>query len=160
MSTRKLIVLGVILAVIAVVAGVSKLMGPDERSITEETGYVDLAQKGFLVSDVAWFEVWRQGKEGDKITINRAGEAWTVGSRFGAPADKEKVDGCIIDYPFNCRLCSVIFGLKKPLAEMGIPTLVMEADEYDTRQHSAASMRTRVEAFAELLKAKKAALVG
>ena len=66
-----------------------------------------------------------------------------------------KVDGCIIAYPFNCRLGSVVFALKKPLAAMGIPTLVVEADEYDTRQYSAAALRTRVEAFTELLKAKK-----
>jgi hypothetical protein len=69
------------------------------------------------------------------------------------------VDGCIINYPFNCRLISVIFGLKKPLQEAGILTLTMEADEYDTRQYSAASMRTRVEAFAEMLKMKKAGLL-
>jgi benzoyl-CoA reductase/2-hydroxyglutaryl-CoA dehydratase subunit BcrC/BadD/HgdB len=69
------------------------------------------------------------------------------------------VDGCIVAYPFNCRLCSVIFALKQPLQERGLPTLIMEADEYDTRQYSAAAMRTRVEAFSEMLRAKKAALV-
>jgi benzoyl-CoA reductase/2-hydroxyglutaryl-CoA dehydratase subunit BcrC/BadD/HgdB len=41
--------------------------------------------------------------------------------------------------------------------ELGIPVLVLEGDCYDTRNYSAGQLRTRVETFAELLRAAKAA---
>jgi hypothetical protein len=38
----------------------------------------------------------------------------------------------------------------------GVPTLSLESDLYDGSSYSAASLRIRVEAFAELLKSRKA----
>jgi hypothetical protein len=38
----------------------------------------------------------------------------------------------------------------------GVPTLCLENDIYDPRSYSAAAMRTRVETFAQMLKARKA----
>ena len=41
--------------------------------------------------------------------------------------------------------------------EKGLPTLLLDMDIYDDRNYSAAALRTRLEAFAEMLKARKAA---
>jgi benzoyl-CoA reductase/2-hydroxyglutaryl-CoA dehydratase subunit BcrC/BadD/HgdB len=41
----------------------------------------------------------------------------------------------------------------------GIPVMSLEIDAYDSRNYSAAALRTRVEAFAEMLRARKAAAV-
>ena len=71
------------------------------------------------------------------------------------------VDGAIITYPYSCRLVAITPIMKKKAIQeqLGIPAMVLEADVYDTRQYSAGSLKTRVEAFAELLRAKKAATV-
>ena len=51
--------------------------------------------------------------------------------------------------------------IKKSIeSDLGIPVLALEGDLYDTRDYSAQQLRTRVETFAEMLKAKKAARVG
>ena len=41
--------------------------------------------------------------------------------------------------------------------ELGIQVLALEGDYYDTRSYSAEALRTRVEIFAEMLRASKAA---
>lgn len=68
-----------------------------------------------------------------------------------------EVDGVIYNYQFSCRplVCDgklVKASLEK---ETGLPTLLLEMDFYDSRNYSSASLRTRIEAFAELLWAKK-----
>ena len=70
------------------------------------------------------------------------------------------LDGAIITYPYSCRMCAITPIMKKKgiQDQCGIPAMVLEADVYDTRQYSPASMRTRVEAFAELLRMKKSTL--
>jgi len=68
------------------------------------------------------------------------------------------VDGIIWNYIYNCRpLCITTHLLKKWVEEnMGIPTLLLESDNFDSRSYSAESLRTRVETFADMLRAKKA----
>ena len=39
----------------------------------------------------------------------------------------------------------------------GVPTLSLEMDVYDSRNYSASALGTRVEAFAEMLRARKTA---
>ena len=69
-----------------------------------------------------------------------------------------RVDGCVLTYPFSCRVASGMYIVKDVLQkELGLPTLLLEADAYDTRQYSAGQLRTRVEAFAELLRMRKTA---
>lgn len=92
MSTKKLIILLVVFVCAAALVGISKLMEKDEGSIIEESGYEDIAPEEFLKTDVAWFEVWRGGKEDTKVIINRTEDSWSVGSRYNAPADTDKVD--------------------------------------------------------------------
>jgi len=68
-------------------------------------------------------------------------------------------DGFIFNYLFNCRpLAQPSHFLKKWIEEnLGIPTLSLEADNYDSRAYSAEALKTRVETFAEILRARKAA---
>jgi len=68
------------------------------------------------------------------------------------------VDGAINFYPYSCRewVPTVIITKRMIEKEMGIPVLVLEWDCYDTRNYSAGQLRTRVETFAELVKAHKA----
>ena len=71
------------------------------------------------------------------------------------------LDGVIILYPYSCRLTAIPPIMKKKAIEKecGIPAMVLEADVYDTRQYSTGQLLTRVEAFSELLRARKAAKV-
>ena len=40
--------------------------------------------------------------------------------------------------------------------ELGIPALLLEMDTFDNRNYSAETLRTRIETFAEMLRAAKA----
>jgi benzoyl-CoA reductase/2-hydroxyglutaryl-CoA dehydratase subunit BcrC/BadD/HgdB len=68
------------------------------------------------------------------------------------------VDGVIWGYLYNCRpLAETSHTVKKWVEDTtGIPVLSLEMDMYDSRNYSAAALRTRVEAFAEMLRARKA----
>jgi len=69
------------------------------------------------------------------------------------------VDGVIYNYQFSCRplVCNSKLVKLHIEKETGLPTLLLEMDYYDNRNYSAASMRTRLEAFAEMLWARKTA---
>jgi hypothetical protein len=77
--------------------------------------------------------------------------------RLAASADIMKLDGFIVNYLFHCRPVSLFSGVTKKYLEenTGLPVLELEFDLADNRAYSAASMRTRVETFADMLKAKK-----
>jgi hypothetical protein len=79
--------------------------------------------------------------------------------RVGESVKFAEVDGIIYNYQFSCRPLVVNSKLLKLHLEKetGLPTLLLDMDIYDDRNYSAASLRTRLEAFAEMLKAKKAA---
>ena len=68
------------------------------------------------------------------------------------------IDGILWNYLYNCRpLAITSHFLKKWVEEnIGIPTLSLEIDNFDSRTYSAAALRTRVETFAEMLRARKA----
>lgn len=72
-----------------------------------------------------------------------------------------KVDGVLWGYLYNCRpLAETSHTVKKWVEETtGVPVLSLEIDAYDSRNYSAAALRTRVEAFAEMLRARKAVAV-
>lgn len=69
-----------------------------------------------------------------------------------------KVDGVIINYPFSCRPYAIIpFMVKRGIQdELGIPALILETDWYDARSYTPGSLKTRVESFAQMLRAHKA----
>ncbi len=68
------------------------------------------------------------------------------------------VDGVIWNYLFNCRpIGQPAYMLKRFVEkEAGIPVLPLEFDLSDSRTYSAGALRTRVETFAEMLRARKA----
>jgi len=72
------------------------------------------------------------------------------------------VDGLVYGFQFSCRpLALASHYLKKWIEEqVGIPVLSLEMDYYDSRSYSAAALRTRVEAFAEMLRVRKASIKG
>jgi len=67
------------------------------------------------------------------------------------------MDGVIWGYLYHCRpLAQSSHFLKKWVEETtGLPTLSLEMDIYDSRNYSAAALRTRVETFAEMLRARR-----
>ncbi|MDY6881745.1 MAG: 2-hydroxyacyl-CoA dehydratase family protein [Desulfatiglans sp.] len=76
--------------------------------------------------------------------------------RFKVMADHAKLDGVIFAVMFSCRvLAPACYMVKKEVEEAGTPAMVLEVDVVDPRTHTADTLRTRVEAFAELLKARK-----
>jgi len=70
-----------------------------------------------------------------------------------------EVDGMIYNYQFSCRPLACNSKLLKLHIEKerGLPTLLLDMDFYDDRNYSAAALRTRLEAFSEMLKARKTA---
>ncbi|MFC2123108.1 2-hydroxyacyl-CoA dehydratase [Bacteroidota bacterium] len=70
------------------------------------------------------------------------------------------VDGVIWNYLFHCRPISQPAFLLKPFVEKetGIPVLALEFDLADSRTYSAGALRTRIETFAEMLRARKVAV--
>lgn len=68
-----------------------------------------------------------------------------------------ELDGAIIAYHFSCRpLATMPMMMKEKITkELGIPVLPLEMDVVDPRDYSAGQLKTRVETFAELLKARK-----
>ena len=84
---------------------------------------------------------------------------YAMAKRWSEVTQDSKVDGFIWNYLFNCRpIASTSHLLKKVVEEeTGIPVLSLEVDIYDSRYYSPASLRTRVETFADILRARKAA---
>jgi len=82
--------------------------------------------------------------------------------RFEMGAKVMKLDGFIMNYLYNCRPDAILsHNTKRYLEEKtGLPVLALEIDAFDSRAYSAASMRTKVETFAEMLKAKKKSAKG
>jgi hypothetical protein len=71
-----------------------------------------------------------------------------------------KADGFIWGYQFSCRPIAMGSHFVKQWVEehTGVPTLSLEMDIYDSRNYNSATMRTKVEAFAEMLRARKASV--
>jgi benzoyl-CoA reductase/2-hydroxyglutaryl-CoA dehydratase subunit BcrC/BadD/HgdB len=68
-----------------------------------------------------------------------------------------KLDGYVINYLYNCRPVAILSQIGKKYLEdkLGLPVLSLEEDVFDSRTYSAASLRTKVETFAYMLKEKK-----
>jgi len=68
-------------------------------------------------------------------------------------------DALLWYYHFSCRAsCPQALIIKKSIeADLGIPVLLLEGDVFDERSYSAGVLRTKVEAFADMLKERKAA---
>jgi hypothetical protein len=84
---------------------------------------------------------------------------WALIHRYKELCQSWQVDGMINLYPFSCRPLALhpMIAKKDIEADLGIPVLALEGDMYDTRNYSPEALRTRVEAFAEMLRVSKAA---
>ena len=84
---------------------------------------------------------------------------YAMAKRLEMATNHMDFDGMICNYLFNCRPVAIMSHTAKKWVEKntGIPVLSLENDIYDTRSFSAGAMQTRVETFAEMLKARKAA---
>jgi len=93
-----------------------------------------------------------------EMTIGIYHSSFGIAKRFEDAARSLNMDGVICAYQFNCRpLALPSHFLKKWVEEeAGVPTLSLEFDMYDSRNYSAASLRTKVETFADMLRARKA----
>jgi len=80
-----------------------------------------------------------------------------LAKRFEDAVKAFNVDGVIWGYLYNCRPLALLSHTLKKWVEQttAVPTLSLEMDIYDSRNYSAAALRTRVEAFAEMLRARK-----
>jgi len=83
-----------------------------------------------------------------------------VVTRAAEIIQEANVDGVIWNYLYNCRPISLPAYLLKRFVEKetGIPVLALEFDLADSRTYSAGALRTRVETFAEMLRARKASV--
>jgi len=78
--------------------------------------------------------------------------------RYREVIDLWGVDGFIQAISFSCRASFSTLMHKRALErDLSIPILGLECDYYDTRDYSTQALRTRVETFAELLRARKGA---
>jgi len=85
---------------------------------------------------------------------------YSMAKRLEMATKYMEFDGMICNYLFNCRPVAIMSHIAKKWVEenTGLPVLSLENDIYDTRSFSAGAMRTRVETFAEMLRARKAAV--
>lgn len=81
-----------------------------------------------------------------------------VGPAYSEICRKYNVDGAILFNTVCCRLFNPCSPLQKDYLEkeLGIPVLALEGDIYDSRNYSAERLRSRIETFAEIVKASKA----
>ena len=77
--------------------------------------------------------------------------------RVAEVAADSNLDGIIWNYLYNCRPLSLPSHLLKQFVEKeaGVPVLSLESDLADSRSYSAEALRTRVETFADMLRARK-----
>lgn len=76
--------------------------------------------------------------------------------RFADAVKMLNMDGVIWGYQYNCRPLALGSHLVKQVIEdrTGVPTLSLEMDLYENRNYSAEALKTRVEAFAEMLRSR------
>jgi len=84
--------------------------------------------------------------------------SYAMAKRWAEVVEDFNLDGSIWGYQYNCRpLALPSHFLPKFVEETtGLPAISLEMDYYDSRNYSAEALRTRVETFAEMLRARKA----
>lgn len=85
------------------------------------------------------------------------GGAYAVNLKMEAMIKEFKADGVLLYYPLGCRptACWPYIMKKYIEEELKIPALVLEGDWGDKRSYTVETSRTRVETFAQMLKAAK-----
>lgn len=145
---------------IAMMCGTSEALH-DDADMYEEAGLNVVIPLGAL-----WVAPYERGKKRAETQFEKI--AWSYlckgyvrctydhTYRFRTAADHAKLDGVIYAAQFSCRaLIPAAYMVKKEVEEAGTPVMVLEVDNVDPRTHTTDTLRTRVEAFAELLRARK-----
>ena len=112
------------------------------------------------------------GKRDPSLTLNNISEelaeaglragvyhsTYGFAKRFVDAVRELKIDGVLWGYQYNCRPIALGSHLFKQFIEeeTGVPVLSLEIDLYESRSYGVENLRTKVETFAEILKAKKA----
>lgn len=76
--------------------------------------------------------------------------------------DRYRLDGVLYAYVWSCRAVTPpAYMIKETIEkELGLPAATLEVDAFDPRDHTPDSLRTRVEAFAEMLRSHKSTRLG
>jgi len=106
----------------------------------------------------------RTGKSfGEKLAEGNCARSYLQSSFGVADFHKKccehfKVDGIIQIYPQSCRpWCIAALMARKFIKDkLDIPIIILEGDVFDSRSYTAQQLRTRIETFAQMLKARKA----
>jgi benzoyl-CoA reductase/2-hydroxyglutaryl-CoA dehydratase subunit BcrC/BadD/HgdB len=140
---------------------------PRIEHMYEEAGLANAAMLFSIPVPVDDFEETKYKTVGEILAENEMRLGW-YHSNYGFIKRAEmmvnsvvkdfNIDGIIWNYVFNCRpLAQTSHFAKKWMEEKTeMPTLSLEVDYYDSRQYSVEALKTRVEAFAEMLRARKA----
>ncbi|MBN1368375.1 MAG: 2-hydroxyacyl-CoA dehydratase [Dehalococcoidales bacterium] len=126
-------------------AGLASIMGNMAPSARREKRSSDM-----------YHSVWDQiAAKNLNIPLN-ASAALTIDNLKNL-CESNKVDGLIIAALVKCRSQAIHPRKAKDIIEkeLGIPVLALEFDNLDSREYTAEYLRSRVEPFAEMIKAKK-----
>ncbi len=91
MSRKQIIPLIIALGLLVAVL-VLKQTSRIEPTIEEQMELAKMAPKGFLSSDVTALEIYRGGKEDEKVSLVLKDKRWEVASRFSAPGSGKKIN--------------------------------------------------------------------
>jgi len=113
-------------------------LSPLQRSKTKYTDFSRKVAEGYLREGPPY------GSEG-------------VIGHFKQLCEELKPDGIINCYPMGCRPCTIAPWMTRRVIqeEFGIPVLTFEYDGGNKRDYGVEQLRTRIEAFAEVLRAAK-----
>ena len=138
------------------ISGLSSI--PEPTAMIEEAGlaivvdFTGLAPVEEELVESRYEDYWSRGAE--TMLRHSSGKYST---RLIQVCREWNLDGAILNPPIGCReLCRVPLKEKELIQkQLGKPSLILECDLADTRTYSDESLRTRLEAFVEMLKAKQ-----
>ncbi len=133
---------------------------PEPARIIEDAGlaiaidFTGLAPVEAELVESRYEDYWERGAE---IVLRHCSGKYPV--RLLQACKEWDLDGAIINPPIGCReLCKVAIKEKELInSKLGMPALVLECDLADSRNYNAESLRTRLEAFKEMLVTNKTA---
>jgi hypothetical protein len=137
------------------ISGLSSI--PEPTRIIEDAGlaivvdFTGLAPVEEELVESKYKDYWARGAE----TILRHGNG-KYSTRLVQVCREWDLDGAILNPPIGCReLCRVPLKEQELIQkQLGKPSLIIECDLADTRTYSDESLRTRLEAFVEMLRQK------
>jgi benzoyl-CoA reductase/2-hydroxyglutaryl-CoA dehydratase subunit BcrC/BadD/HgdB len=136
--------------------GIYGLLDPSVTSLMEKSGLklVDLrlsTTKEEQIDSGQYEDFWERSAERMLSYCSRK-----FPRRIVQLCKQEELDGLVLNYVIGCRDLSVTpFKIRDIVSrELGLPVLMLEVNLCDTRDYSPESMKGRVEAFVEVVKAK------